>query len=279
VIVTGAARGLGRAYVERLVEEGAAVVANDLDGDALAAASDQLEPLAGDITLPETSGQLVTVALERFGRLDAVVCNAGILRSGPIVKLAPEDLDAVYAVHMRGTFLLLRAAARHWRAEAKAGHPVAAAAVTTTSTAGLYGFLGEAAYSGAKAAIAAITLVAAAELERYGVTVNAVAPVARTRLTSWMGEAPGEDAEDPYAATRVAPVIAWLLSDLARDVSGTVFEAGGDQLAVFDGWRPAASAKLPQTASVQEISGLAERLLKDAPVREVQRADPALLER
>jgi NAD(P)-dependent dehydrogenase (short-subunit alcohol dehydrogenase family) len=195
-----------------------------------------------------------------------------------LVKTSAEDLDTVYAVHVRGTFLLLRAAAAYWRAEAKAGRTVAAAAVTTTSSAGLYGFLGELAYSAAKAAIAAMTLVAAAELERYGVTVNAIAPAARTRLTAWMGDAPGDEAEDPYAPAHVAPVVAWLLSDAARHVTARVFEVGGDEIAVADGWRRATATELPRGASVTEVGGLVARLLDEAPEpRPVERADPALL--
>jgi NAD(P)-dependent dehydrogenase (short-subunit alcohol dehydrogenase family) len=216
---------------------------------------------------------LVRAALERFGRLDAIVCNAGLLRSGPLMKVTPDDFDAVHAVHVRGTFLLLQAAARHWRTKAKAGRPVDAAVVTTTSSAGLYGFLGEAAYSAAKAAIATLTLVAAAELERYGVTVNAVAPAARTRMTEWMGEAPGDESEDPYAAAHVAPVVAWLVSGAARHVSGRVFEVGGDKIAVADGWRQAADAELPRQAEVSQAGALVEQLLAQSPPpREIQRA-------
>jgi NAD(P)-dependent dehydrogenase (short-subunit alcohol dehydrogenase family) len=280
VIVTGAGRGLGRAYADRLVREGAAAVLNDLDADVLGDWAGEGVVVAGDISAAETSRQLVRAALERYGRLDGIVCNAGLLRSGTLVKTSAEDLDAVYAVHVRGTFLLLRAAAVHWRAEAKAGRAVDAAAVTTTSSAGLYGFLGELAYSGAKAAIAAMTLVAAAELERYGVTANAIAPAARTRLTTWMGDPPENEADDPFAAAHVAPVVAWLLSDAARNVTGRVLEVGGDEVAVADGWRRAATGNLPRQASVPEAGALVEQVLREAPdPREVQRADPALLSR
>jgi methylmalonyl-CoA mutase cobalamin-binding domain/chain len=281
VIVTGAARGLGRAYVERLVADGAAVVASDIDAEALAsleAADDSVSVAAGDISAADTAPRLVQSALRRFGRLDGVVANAGVLRSGPLVRIGVEDLDTVLAVHVRGTFLLLQAAARHWRAEAKAGRPLAAAAVTTTSSAGLYGFLGEAAYSGAKAAIAAMTLVAAAELERYGVTVNAVAPAARTRMTAWLGEGPGDDSDDPYAPSHVAPVVSWLLSPEARNVTGRVFEAGGDMLAIADGWRQVASCDLPREVSNLRIGELMQRLMSEAPApRDIHRADPALV--
>jgi NAD(P)-dependent dehydrogenase (short-subunit alcohol dehydrogenase family) len=279
VIVSGAGRGLGRAYAERLMREGAAVVANDLEPDVFADWAGGAVVVSGDISTGGVSEGLVQAALERYGRLDGVVCNAGVLRSGTLLRTNVEDLDRVYAVHVRGTFLLLRAAATHWRAEAKAGRPVAAAAVATTSSAGLYGFLGEIAYSGAKAAVAAMTLVSAAELARYGVTVNAIAPAARTRLTAWMGDAPPDDADDPYAAAHVAPVVAWLLSDGAREVTGRVFAAGGDELAVADGWRRAATARLPRGASVAGAGSLIEQLLSEAPApREILRADPSLLQ-
>ena len=279
VAVSGAARGLGRAYVDCLLREGAAVVANDLDPAAL----DELPPhdplarVAGDVTDPSTGAELVAEALARFGRLDGIVANAGLLRSGPLVKISLDDFEAVQAVHVRGTFLLLQAAARHWRAEAKAGRPSGGAVVATTSSAGLYGFRGEAAYSAAKAAIATLTLVAAEELGRYGVTANAVAPVARTRLTEWMGE-PEDPEDDPYDPAHVAPVVAWLLSDAARDVTGRVFEVGGDRVSVAEGWRPGAGRALPRRPMVGELGQLLEPLVAGAPMPQpVLSPDPALL--
>jgi methylmalonyl-CoA mutase cobalamin-binding domain/chain len=280
VVVTGAARGLGWAYVERLVDEGAAVVLNDLDSELLVERVGDHPALAGipgDIADPDTARAVVSAALARFGRLDAVISNAGLLRSGPLVKLDSDDFDLVQAVHVRGTFLLVQAAARHWREEAKAGREVAASVLTTTSSAGLYGFLGEAAYSAAKAAVAAFTIVAAEELARYGVTVNAIAPVARTRLTAWMGEG-GEDADDPYAAAHVAPAAAWLISAAARGVTGRVFEIGGDAISIADGWRPAASSPLPRMAALAEVGERIGELIATAPAPvPVQRADASQL--
>jgi methylmalonyl-CoA mutase cobalamin-binding domain/chain len=276
VVVTGAARGLGWAYVERLVREGAAVVANDIDAGPLHERTGGARPIAavpGDAGDPRTAPALVAAALSEFGRLDAVIANAGLLRSGRLVTLGADDVEAVLAVHVRGTFLLLQAAARHWRSESKAGREVAAAALTTTSSAGLYGFLGEAAYSAAKAGIAAMTIVAAEELSRYGVTVNAIAPSARTRLTAWMGEANGEDPFDP---AHVAPAAAWLVSDRARHVTGRVFEVGGGSVSIADGWRPAGSAPLRSGATVGEVGESLERLVAEAPAPwPVQRAEPA----
>jgi NAD(P)-dependent dehydrogenase (short-subunit alcohol dehydrogenase family) len=274
VIVTGAAHGLGRAYVDLLAREGAAVVANDLDAEALDEISgDAIAAVPGDASQAATAHALVSAALARFGRLDAVIANAGLLRSGLLMKLTADDFDALHAVHVRGAFLLLQAAARHWRAEAKAGRPVPAAALTTTSSAGLYGFLGEAAYSAAKAAVAAMTLVAADELARYGVTVNAIAPIARTRLTTWMGE-PADPDDDAYAAEHVAPVAVWLVGDGARHVTGRIFEAGGDALSTADGWRSAATASLPRRAGVADAGRLVDGLIASAPPpRPILRAD------
>jgi methylmalonyl-CoA mutase cobalamin-binding domain/chain len=279
IVVTGAGRGLGAAYVDCLLAEGAGVVANDLDSEALQQlpTDDGLALVPGDVSAPATSAELVGAALTRFGRLDGAVANAGLLRSGPLVKISAEDFDAVQAVHVRGTFLLLQAAARHWRNEAKAGRVVQAAVVTTTSSAGLYGFVGEAAYSAAKASIAAMTLVAAEELGRYGVTVNAIAPVARTRLTAWMGEPERAD-DDRYDPAHVAPVVAWLLSDAARGVTGRILEVGGDQVSVADGWRPGDSATLPRLAAQTDVGPLLEEVLARAPEpHAILSADPALV--
>jgi methylmalonyl-CoA mutase cobalamin-binding domain/chain len=280
VVVTGAARGLGAAYAERLAREGAALVVNDLDAEALelgAAGMPAVVAVPGDIGDPQIAPALVARALSEFGRLDAIIANAGLLRSGRIVEVTAEDVDAIHAVHVRGAFLTLQAAARHWRLEAKAGREVAAAALMTTSSAGLYGFLGEAAYSAAKAAVAAMTAVAAAELARYGVTVNAIAPVARTRLTAWMGE-PDDAADDPFAPEHVAPVAAWLVSDAARAITGRVFEIGGGVASIADGWRPAGSAALPADASIGDAGEIVERLVATAPEpRPLLRPDSAAL--
>jgi len=267
VIVTGAARGLGRAYTELMLSEGAAIVANDIDSSVLRHDNEPHEALTlfpGDIADPATAPALVERALTEFGHLDAVMSNAGLLRSGLLLKVTADDVDAVNAVHIRGTFLILQAAASHWRAEAKAGRRPAASVLTTTSGAGLYGFVGEGLYSAAKAAVAAMTVVAAAELARYGVTVNAIAPIARTRLTSWMPPASDEES-DPYSAARVAPVAAWLLSDDARDITGRVVEVGGDRLAIAERWRAFDGPALPLGARVSDAGERVRSLVAEAP--------------
>ena len=196
VIVTGAARGLGRAYTLELCRQGAAVVATDVDEAALKEVADTVRDVPGsvhaqacDITDPDAPRLLLRIALRRYGQLHGLVSNAGLLRSGPILQLDDDDLRLLLDVHVTAAFRLLRVIGGYWRAEAKAGRAIDAAVVLTTSSAGLYGFRAEAAYSAAKAAVAMLARVGADELGRYGTTVNAIAPVARTRLTEWLGGA------------------------------------------------------------------------------------------
>ena len=273
VAVTGAARGLGRAYTLALVRQGAAVVANDLDADALAelaAATDvvgagRIGAVPGDITAPGTAERLLDAALSGFGELHGLVSNAGALRSGPLLRLDDADLRLVLDVHVAATFRLLRVAGRYWRAAAKAGRGVDASVVLTTSAAGLYGFRAEAAYSAAKAATATLTRVAADEFARFGARVNAVAPIARTRLTPWLGPPPEEDADDALAAERVAPVVGWLLSDAAAGVSGRVLEAGGGRVSVPRSWEPGQSVVLAPGGTPADVDRAVRRALAAVP--------------
>jgi methylmalonyl-CoA mutase cobalamin-binding domain/chain len=287
IIVTGAARGLGRAYTRELCRQGAAVVANDIDeaelAEAAAAAGDgpgRVHPVACDITDAQAPRVLLDAALRRFGQLHGLVSNAGLLRSGPILRLEDDDLRLVLDVHVTATFRLLRVIGGYWRAEAKAGRAAGAAAVLTTSAAGLYGFRAEAAYSAAKAAVAMLTQVAADELGRYGVTVNAVAPAARTRLTGWLGDSPGGPDRDPWAPEHVAPVVAWLLSPAAREITGRVVEAGNGQISVPGGWRPGAAYPLPPLMSPAQAQALLPQVLASAqPLPGLLTADAALSDR
>ena len=275
VIVTGAARGLGRAYTLELCRQGAAVVADDIDEAALKEVADAARDLPGsvhavvcDITGPDAPRTLLDAALRGYGQLHGLVSNAGLLRSGPILQLDDSDLRLLLEVHVTAPFRLLRAAGRYWRAEAKAGRAVEAAVVLTTSAAGLYGFRAEAAYSAAKAAVAMLARVGADELGRYGATVNAVAPVARTRLTEWLGEAltsPGASpGDDPLAAEHVAPVIAWLLGPAARTVTGRVLEAGNGQISAPSTWQPGPQFPLPSLMSPEVADVLLPRVLASA---------------
>ena len=271
VIVTGAARGLGRAYTLELCRQGAAVVADDIDEAALKEVADAARDLPGsvhavvcDVTGPDAPRTLLDAALRVYGQLHGLVSNAGLLRSGPILQLDDSDLRLLLEVHVTAPFRLLRAAGSYWRAEAKAGRAVEAAVVLTTSAAGLYGFRAEAAYSAAKAAVAMLARVGADELGRYGATVNAVAPVARTRLTEWLGEAPASPGDDPLAAEHVAPVIAWLLGPAARTVTGRVLEAGNGQISAPSTWQPGPQFPLPSLMSPEVADVLLPRVLASA---------------
>ena len=218
MVVTGAGRGIGRAHAIALAAHGARVVVNDAGVEAdgsrpsTAPADDVVaevrraggEAVASHDDVVSGARTIVATALDAFGRLDAVVNNAGILRSGLLLRTTPADWRAVFEVHLVGTLAVTQAAAEHWRGEAKAGRSPDACVVNTASTAGLFGFVGEPAYSAAKAGIVGFTMTAAAELERYGVRVNAIAPVAATRLTAWAGDQADHGARAGRAARRVA---------------------------------------------------------------------------
>ncbi|MFF2810917.1 SDR family oxidoreductase [Streptomyces sp. NPDC058000] len=256
--VTGAGRGLGRAHALALAAEGAAVVVNDLgvaaDGAGASAGPAQqvVEEIrahggravahTGDITTDDGAGSLVATALDAFGRLDALVNNAGFLRDRMLVNLDEDDWDAVMRVHLKGHFLPLKHAAAHWRAEVKAGRTPDARVINTSSGAGLLGSVGQGNYSAAKAGILGLTLVAAAELGRYGVQANAIAPAARTRMTEQTFAetmaTPAEGVFDAMAPENVSPLVVWLASADSTGVTGRVFEAEGGRITVMEGWRP-----------------------------------------
>lgn len=282
VIVTGAARGLGRAYTQELCRQGVGVVANDADGDALdemaAIIADEpgsVHPVVHDVTDADAPRVLLDAALHRYGQVHGLVSNAGLLRSGSILRLSDGDLQLLLDVHVTATFRLLRVIGGYWRAEARAERPPGAAVVLTSSSAGLYGFRAEAAYSAAKAAVAMLARVGADELGRYGVTVNAIAPAARTRLTTWLGEGPPEPVDDPLAPEHVAPVVAWLLGPGARDVTGRVLEVGNGQVSVPQWWQPGRAFPLPPLLSPEAVGPLLRRVLDaSAPPTELLTPDP-----
>jgi NAD(P)-dependent dehydrogenase (short-subunit alcohol dehydrogenase family) len=249
------------------------VVADDIDKAALKEVTGAARDLPGsvhavacDVTGPQAPRTLLDAALQRYGQLHGLVSNAGLLRSGPILRLDDDDLRLLLDVHVTAPFRLLRAIGGYWRAEAKAGRAVEASVVLTTSAAGLYGFRAEAAYSAAKAATAMLARVGADELGRHGATVNAVAPVARTRLTGWLGETPASPGEDPLAADHIAPVIAWLLGPAARTVTGRVLEAGNGQISAPSPWQRGPQFPLPPLMSPETADMLLPRVLASAAV-------------
>ncbi|MFF3983240.1 SDR family oxidoreductase [Streptomyces sp. NPDC001797] len=283
VVVTGAGRGLGRAHALAFAAEGARVVVNDLgvgpDGgpghdspaaavvDEIRTAGGEAVAHGGDIATDAGAKSLVAAALDAYGRLDTLVNNAGFLRDRMLVNLAEDDWDAVMRVHLKGHFLPLRHAAAHWRAEAKAGRTPVARIVNTSSGAGLLGSVGQGNYSAAKAGIVGLTLVAAAELARYGVQVNAVAPAARTRMTerAFAAAMAAPDAGfDAMAPGNVAPLVVWLGSAASAGVTGRVFEAEGGRITVMEGWRPGPTADKGARWTPAEAGETALRLLAEA---------------
>jgi NAD(P)-dependent dehydrogenase (short-subunit alcohol dehydrogenase family) len=291
VIVTGAGRGIGRAHALAFARAGARVVVNDLgvEGDGSrpgggepGAAADPAAAVASliradggeavasteDVADFEGAARLVRTAIDAFGRLDVLVNNAGFVRDRMLVSMTEAEWDDVIRVHLKGHFAPLRHAAAYWRQQAKSGSPPGAAVINTSSGAGLLGSVGQASYSAAKAGIAALTLVAAAELGRYGVTVNAIAPSARTRMTERMfaemmaRPARGFDAMDP---ANVPPLVVWLASPLARHVTGRVFEVEGGVIAVADGWRRGARADKGARWDPAEIGPVVAKLIDAAP--------------
>lgn len=257
VIVTGAGRGIGRAHALEFGRQGAMVVVNDLgaalDGAGVSArpAEEVVEEIVAsgghavanfdDVADWESAGRIVGQALETFGRLDAVVNNAGFVRDRMFVNTAEAEWDAVVRVHLKGHFCVSRWAAAHWRDEAKAGRSNDARIINTSSGAGLLGSVGQAAYSAAKGGILSLTLVQAAELGRYGVTANAIAPAARTRMTeevfaSTMAR-PAGNSFDAMAPENVSPFVVWLASAESAGVTGRVFEVEAGKIGVADGWQ------------------------------------------
>jgi len=247
VIITGAGGGLGRAYALSLAQEGAAVIVNDIRLEAAQQVVDEIREAGGhalanadDIASMAGAHRIVDAALAAFGEVHALVNNAGILRDRMFLSLSEEDWDQVMRVHLRGHFCLASVLGRRWRDASKRGEPVDARIINTSSGAGLQGSIGQSNYVAAKGGIAALTLVQAAELSRYGVTVNCLAPAARTSMTEnampEMVKKPetGFDVWDPL---NVAALVVWLGSPLSRHVSGRCFEAKGGEVSVADGWR------------------------------------------
>jgi NAD(P)-dependent dehydrogenase (short-subunit alcohol dehydrogenase family) len=253
-IVTGAGRGIGRSHALALANAGAKVVVNDLgagvagEGSDLGPAEQVVEEIRAAGGEASTNGEnvadfagaerLVQQAIEEFGRLDILVNNAGILRDRMIVNMTEDEWDAVIAVHLKGHFGPTRHAAAYWRERAKAGETLRARVINTSSPSGVFGNVGQANYGAAKAAIAGFTLIAAQELQRYGVTVNCIAPNARTRMTEeTFGDLPPpEDGFDPLDPANMAPLVVALAADDAQDITGQCFFVWGGSINVLRPW-------------------------------------------
>ena len=283
VIVTGAGRGLGRAHALEFARQGAKVVVNDL-GVSLAGEGGGSDPAhevvaeikkmggeavanGADIADFTQAGALVKQAIDTFGGLDVVVNNAGFVRDRMFVSCKEEEWDAVIRVHLKGHFAVTNHACSYWRDQSKKGAAVDARIINTSSGAGLQGSVGQSAYSAAKGGIATLTLVQAAELRRYGVTANAIAPSARTRMTETvfaeMMKKPeqGFDVMDP---ANVSPLVVWLGSAASREVTGCVFEIAGGKISIADGWRTGPEVDKSARWDAAEIGEAVNALMKRA---------------
>ncbi|WP_018991404.1 SDR family oxidoreductase [Aromatoleum toluclasticum] len=275
VIITGAGGGLGRAYALAFAAEGANVVVNDIRNEAAVAVASEIREGGGkaiadanDITRLETAQRIVDAAVEAFGDVHVVVNNAGILRDRMFVSLGEDDWDEVMRVHLKGHFCLANILGRRWRDQAKAGQQVDARIINTSSGAGLQGSIGQSNYSTAKGGIASLTLVQAAELARYGVTANALAPSARTSMTESAMAAvvkkPEDGSFDLWAAENVAPLVVWLGSPLSRHVTGQVFEAQGGRISLCDGWRTGVTRDKGARWEPAEVGAAVDAILAEA---------------
>ena len=285
VIVTGAGRGLGRAHALELGRHGAQVVVNDLgcelDGsgggsgpagevvEEIRAAGGEAVANGDDVADFEGAGRMVAAALGAFGGLQVVVNNAGFVRDRMFANVAEDEWDAVIRVHLKGHFAVARHATAHWRDQAKAGQPVDARIINTSSGAGILGSVGQAAYSAAKAGIATLTLVQAAELGRYGVTVNALCPAARTRMTEgvfteMMATPDRPDAFDAMAPDNVSPLVAWLASAQSGHVTGRMFEVEAGKVGIATGWQHGPTVDKGDRWDAAELGPVVDDLLTRA---------------
>ena len=286
-IVTGAGRGLGREHALELARQGARVVVNDLgtSGSGEGASSGPADEVVAAIR--EMGGEAVTngadvsdfaaaqalvqQAIDTYGGLDILVNNAGFVRDRMVVTTSEEEWDAVVAVHLKGHFALMHHAGGYWRAEGKAGRTREARIINTSSGAGLQGSLGQGSYSAAKAGIAALTLVAAVEMSRYGVTVNAIAPSARTRMTEGpfadKMAAPAEGFDGMHPGN-VSPIVAWLASTDAADVTGRVIEVEGGRICLENGWSHGPIRELDRRWLATEVGAAVREMIAEAPAPE-----------
>ena len=282
-LVTGAGRGIGREHALELARQGAKVVVNDLgvsnhgEGESEGPAHDVVAAIrdmggeavanGADVADWKQTEALVQQAIDEFGRLDVVVNNAGFVRDRMFVSCSEEEWDAVIRVHLKGHFCVARHAAAYWRGQVKAGEQVDARIINTSSGAGVLGSVGQSSYSAAKAGIATLTLVQAAELGRYGITSNAICPIARTRMTEGaFGDAmkapeEGFDENDP---ANVSPFVAWLASTQSSSVTGRVWEVFGGTVTVFDGYRREQSVDIGKRWDAAELGPAVEELLEKA---------------
>jgi NAD(P)-dependent dehydrogenase (short-subunit alcohol dehydrogenase family) len=275
VIITGAGGGLGRAYALAFGQAGANVVVNDIRMEAatqvaaeVIAAGGQALANQGDITSMAGAQSIVDAAVAAFGEVHVLVNNAGVLRDRMFVSLSEEDWDMVMKVHLKGHFCLANILGRRWRDAAKAGNKIDARIINTSSGAGLQGSIGQSNYSAAKGGIASLTLVQAAEMARYGVTVNGLAPAARTAMTESampdVVKAPADGSFDAWAPDNVAPLVVWLGSAESSHITGKLFESQGGRISMCDGWRTDATIDKGARWQPEELGPIIDQLISQA---------------
>lgn len=275
IAVTGAGRGIGLSHASLLAAQGASVVVNDVgpapEGSAVTSAEQVAQEIrdnggvavanTDDISTWEGGESLVAKTVAEFGRLDGLVLNAGIIRDRMLVNMTEAEWDAVIAVHLKGHFAPLRAAANHWRDLSKSrGGPAGGHVVMTSSEAGLYGNVGQANYSAAKAGIVGLAMVAARELERYGVAVNVVCPRSRTPMTEHLGLFDATPGFDLWHPDNISPLVAYLCTDDAAAVSGHTFVVHGGTVSLMEPWTEASRIVSPERWTVSALTSASEEL-------------------
>ncbi len=289
-IVTGAGRGIGREHALMLAEHGAKVIVNDLGGEAsgegedltpaqsvveeIKAAGGEAEVNGADISDFDEAKTLVQQAIDTFGGLDIVVNNAGILRDRMVFSMTEEDFDIVVKVHLKGTFNLTHHSSVYWRERSKAGEENDARIINTSSPSGIYGNIGQFNYGAAKAGIAAMTIISAMELTKYGVTVNCLTPNAVTRLTEGLmgGDALTDDVREALSPRWIACVVTWLASGESAGVTGRVFDVQGKEVGIAESWIKGPVAE--QNGDPTELKPLIADLMSKAQLNADMRGDP-----
>ena len=279
-IVTGAGRGIGREHALMLASQGAKVVVNDLGGDIDGSGSDlspaqevvnEIAEMGGEAIVNganvadfTAAGEMIQQAVDTWGRLDILINNAGILRDRMIFSMSEDDFDSVINVHLKGTFSTVHHASVFWRETVKNGGEAFGRIINTSSPSGIYGNVGQSNYGAAKAGIAALSVITAMELVKYGVTVNCLAPAAFTRMTADLPGivGTGEGAEEAMSPRWISGVTAWWWSEAAQNVTGRVFDVVGERLGIAEQWSLGPSAK--QTDDPEGLTEIVRELMKDA---------------
>jgi len=273
VIVTGAGQGIGRAHALAFAAEGCRVVVNDMGESAdevaaeIRATGGTAVATRGDVSDWQYGEQLVKTAVTEFGELHALVNNAGLVRDRMLVNMSEDEWDLVLKVDLKGHFVPLRHAAAYWRSLAKEGSPVEARVVNTSSGAGLMGSVGQGNYAAAKAGVVALTQVAAVEMGRFGVRLNAIAPAARTPMTEAVFAetmAKPDSGFDPMDPANVSPLVVWLAS-ADCDVTGRVFEVEAGIISPADGWQHGPREDRGDRWPVEAVGPAVRRLLAQSP--------------